>query len=158
MIGFAALRGRPLLATGMAGLVLFAGAVALGWRAGEAPHLQAGQAPATQWVLPQLRTTDTEQDTAYLMTRRPWGGSTAFRDPEAMPPTVSWQLAGVVGRDGRWFALVAVGPQPTAALQYRTIGERLPDDTVLVQIDTDSVTSEGPQGVRRVHRLFEKRP
>jgi hypothetical protein len=160
MIALAALRGQPLFRVAAAAAIAFVGAVALGWRAGYvAPGETASIEPAP-WILPQPHSEDTEQDASILTTRRPWGGGAAFRDPEQGPAPTSWRLAGIVERDGRRFALITVGQRPTATLEYRTVGDRLPDGSVLVQIDPDSAISEGPQnsGVeRRVQRLFEKR-
>jgi hypothetical protein len=72
---------------------------------------------------------------------------------------MSWQLAGVIERGGEQFALILVGQGAAARLEYRTVGDSLPDGSVLVQIDADSATSEGRQPAaaeRRVYRLFEK--
>jgi hypothetical protein len=160
MIALAALRGQPRFKVAAAAGIAFLGAVALGWRAGDVVPVEAAATEPTPWVLPQPHSEDTEQDASILTTRRPWGGGAAFRDPEQGPAPASWRLAGIVEREGRRFALIIVGQQPTGVLEYHTVGDRLPDGSVLVQIDPDSATSEGPQNsgvARRVQRLFEKR-
>ena len=155
---------RRLIQLGAGFAVLLAGAVSLGWRAGEAPSSNAAAPATAPWALPQVRTQDPARDVATLTARRPWGGDTAFRDTESAPPAYSpdavpWQLAGIIERGGERFALILVGPGPAAKLEYRTIGDSLPDGSVLVQIGADSATSDGGKSAaadRRVYRLFEK--
>jgi hypothetical protein len=98
-----------------------------------------------------------------LSARHPWGGGAAFQSidsPRPLPPaTRPWRLVGVVERGEERLALVLVGQGPEVKLEYRAVGDSLPDGSVLVQIGTDSATSEGGQSAtpeRRVHRLFDK--
>lgn len=141
---------------------LFLCAIVLGWRAGEAPAPSTAPAAAAEWALPGAKATDPERDMAVLAARRPWG-SQSFRDPEegVAPPPGQWRLAGIVLRGDKRLALILLGSGPTATLEYRAVGDRLPDNSVLVQIDADSATSEGGASgatVRRAYRLFDQRP
>jgi hypothetical protein len=107
---------------------------------------------------------DTAGDLAVLRSRKPWGGGTAFVDPEIAPAPMQnaepWRLAGVIERDREALALILIGSGPTARLEYRAVGDRLPDGSVFVRIDADSATSqEGqpPAVVQHVYRLFENK-
>ena len=156
---------RRLVQLGAGFAVLFAVAVGLGWRAGEAPTATGALAAPAPWALPEVTASDPGRDVAILTARHPWGGGAAFRDIESTPPpapppaVIPWQLAGVIERGGERFALILLGRGPSAKLEYRAIGDSLPDGSVLVQIDADSATSDGGQSAaaeRRVYRLFEK--
>src|SRR5437773_8410053 len=102
--------------------VLLAGAIVLGWRAGEAPSANAVAPPPAPWALPQVEARDPARDVATLTARHPWGGDAAFRDTETAPPAYSpgampWQLAGVIDRGGERFALILVGQGPAAKIE-----------------------------------------
>ena len=163
MIGRLRLSGRRAGLIRLAGAVLLLAAIVLGWRAG---HLRApgdiGVVPAP-WALPQRQSSDAEADAAILRARRPWGGSAAFSDPEVVrpaPAAPSWRLVGTVERDDGRFALIEIGTQPGARLEYRGIGEQLPDSSVVMQIDPDSITTQGGAGLPAgpiVYRLFQKK-
>jgi hypothetical protein len=162
MTGSALLHGRRLMRLGIACGVLLVGAILAGWHAGDAPAEEAARLAPAAWALPSPNLRDTEQDVAIINSRQPWGGRAAFRDPELPPPppgNAVWRLAGIVERGGERLVLIMVGPEAGATLEYRSVGESLPDGSVLVQIDPDSATSQRGQSVtaeRSVHRLFEK--
>jgi hypothetical protein len=164
VIGSSLFHGRPLQLGLVAG-ALVACAMILGWRAGKIPVPRATPVPPTVWELPRLMPSDTAGDLAVLMARKPWGGNAAFVDPERGPQpqiqnTEPWRLAGIVERDREPLAMILIGSGPTARLEYRAIGDRLPDGSVFVQIDADSATSQGgqpPAVVQRVYRLFENK-
>ena len=162
MIGTLSFAARRRLQLGAAFLALFGGAVLLGWRSGAPAGTALPAARSAPWVLPQIVARDAARDAAILSARRPWGGASSFVDIDSPrpPPTVQpWQLAGVIERDNERLALVLIGRGPGAKLEYRAVGETLPDGSVLVQIGADSATSEGGQSAaaeRRVHRLFDK--
>ena len=160
MTGSALLRGRRLVQLSIACGALLIGAILAGWHAGDPPADEAARLAPEAWVLPSPNLRDPEQDIAIINSRQPWGGRAAFRDPELAPAgNAVWRLAGVVERGGELFALIMVGPAGGARLEYRSVGESLPDGSVLVQIDPDSATSQRGQSVaaeRSVHRLFEK--
>jgi hypothetical protein len=160
MMGSALLRGRRLLQVSIACGALLVVAILAGWHAGDAPADEAARLLPAVWKLPSPDVRDPEQDVAIINARQPWGGRAAFQDPELPPPgNAAWRLAGIVERGGEWFVLIMVGPEASARLEYRSVGESLPDGSVLVQIDPDSATSQRGQSVtaeRSVHRLFEK--
>lgn len=112
------------------------------------------------WSLPQAGSRDIERDLAVLTARRPWGGGEAFADIEnPAPVSAPWRLVGVVQRANQRFALILIGSGPGAKLEYRAVGDVLPDGNVLVQIGDDSATSGNDKSLTagpRVHRLFEK--
>ncbi len=162
MIG-SRLNPRRRLQLSAAFAAFFAAAVILGWRTGGAPAAPPLATPAEAWTLPQLTASDPARDAAILKARRPWGGGAAFHDIDSPAPAsrAPWQLAGIVERGNERFALILVGQGPAARLEYRGMGDSLPDGSVLVQIGADSATSEGGQPAaaeRRVYRLFEKTP
>jgi hypothetical protein len=156
------LLANRLAQLGLLTAAAFVGALALGWRAGELPQsAPAGEAP-TDWSLPAPGARDTERALAVLTARKPWGGGDSFADIEnPAPVSAPWRLVGVVQRENQRFALILIGSGPGAKLEYRAIGDLLPDGNVLVQIGDDSATSgidkSSPAG-QRVHRLFEKSP
>jgi len=136
-------------------------AAALGWQVGQPPTTAAPITTPANWALPTLAGRDPGPDAAILAARHPWGGRAGFRDVDAPAPAPgsSWRLAGIVERGDERLALVLIGPGPTGRLEYRAVGDALPDGSVLVQIDADSATSEGGQSEaagRRVYRLFDK--
>jgi hypothetical protein len=144
-------------------VTLVAVAGILGWRAGEAPLATAAPAAPAEWALPQVTAPQTARDVAILTSRHPWGGRAGFHDIDSAPsptiPTIPWHLAGIIARGDERLAMILVGQGPAAKLEYRATGDSLPDGSVLVQIGTDSATSqtgEPPAARQRVHRLFEK--
>ena len=159
MTGSALLRGRRLMQLSIACGALLVVAILAGWHTGDAPADGAARLAPAAWTLPSPNVRDPEQDVAIINLRQPWGGRAAFRDPELapLPGNAVWRLAGIVERGGERLVLIMVGPE--ARLEYRSVGESLPDGSVLVQIDLDSATSQrGQSGAaeRSVHRLFEK--
>jgi hypothetical protein len=162
MIGAALLTDRrrgPLL--GVIGAALFVTAGILGWsaRGSLVSHDKAPTADA--WALPKRPNTDTEADAAILRARRPWGGSAAFRDAEAVPaapvaPASSpWRFVGTVVRDNESFALIEIGKE----LKYLGTGDALPDNGIVMRIEQDSIVVQGPPGSPAgaiTYRLFHK--
>ncbi len=162
MIGAALLARRRPVQLAAAFAALLAAAAVLGWHAGAAPSSAAAAAAPARWALPPVNARDPAHDAAILTARHPWGGGAAFRDIDTPAPAsaaMPWHLAGIVERGDERLALVLVGNGPTAKLEYRAVGDSLPDGSVLVQIGADSATSEGGQSaaaVQRVYRLFDK--
>jgi hypothetical protein len=156
-------QARRGAAIALAGTALLTGAVVLGWNAGEPTAARETGAAAASWALPQQQRSDTEADAGVLRARRPWGGNGAFRDTEGLAPppaVVPWKLVGTVARDDGRFALIQVGPQQGGKLEYRGIGDRLPDSSIVIQIEPDSITTrEGADlaAAPIVHRLFQKK-
>jgi hypothetical protein len=136
-------------------------AAALGWQAGAMTRTARPEPPAI-WSLPSPRATDIDGALAILAARKPWGGSNSFTESEGpVALSAAWRLVGIVQRAEQRYALVLIGSGPAARLEYRAVGETLPDGSKLVQIDVDSVTSSSaspPPTGRRVLRLFEKSP
>ena len=154
------LLANRLAQLGLLTAAAFIGALVLGWRAGEIPpSAPAGEAPM-DWSLPPAGARNIEHDLAVLTARKPWGGGDAFADIEnPAPVSAPWRLVGVVQRADQRFALIMVGSGPGAKLEYRAVGDVLPDGNVLVQIGDDSATSGADKSLaagQRVHRLFEK--
>ena len=164
MIGASPPIARPRqIQLGAAFAVLLAAAIILGWRTGDPTKAPPAAAAPVAWELPQIAARDPSQDVAILTARHPWGGGAGFQsiDSPRPPPAAvrPWRLVGVIERGEERLALVLVGPGPDGKLEYRAVGDSLPDGSVLVQIGTDSATSEGGQSAtpeRRVHRLFDK--
>jgi len=162
MIGNLSFARRRRLQLAGALFSLLGGALLLGWQSGTPAEKTPAAARSAPWALPQIKARDAERDAAILSARRPWGGANSFVDIDSPRPASTaqpWQLAGVVERDNERLALVLIGRGPTAKLEYRAVGDALPDGSVLVQIGADSATSEGGQPAaaeRRVHRLFDK--
>jgi hypothetical protein len=164
VIGSSLFRGPRPVQLGLATGALAACAMILGWHAGKIPAPRAAPAPPTAWELQRPASSDTAGDLAVLRSRKPWGGGTAFVDPEIAPAPMQnaepWRLAGVIERDREALALILIGSGPTARLEYRAVGDRLPDGSVFVRIDADSATSqEGqpPAVVQHVYHLFENK-
>jgi hypothetical protein len=155
---------RRLLQLCAASAVLVAGAVILGWHAGEPATATAPAPVPAPWALPQINLSDPARDVASLTARHPWGGGAGFHDIDSpqrtpAPAGAPWHLAGIIERGGERFALILVGQGPAAKLEYRAKGDLLPDGNVLVQIGADSATSEAGKAAaaeRRVYRLFER--
>jgi hypothetical protein len=155
---------RPMVLFGILTGAAVAIAVVLGWQAGDVSQIaMRPEAPAV-WSLPSPQAPDPDRALAILAARRPWGGSSSFSDSETPIPLSAgsaWRLVGIVQRADERYALILIGTGPTAKVEYRIVGDTLPDGTKLVQIDTDSATSTSDTSSlasRRVHRLFEKSP
>lgn len=136
-------------------------AAGAGWRTGAIAAKPNPPPHRLAWELPKPSVRDTDADLRVLGTRRPWTGGALLRTITAAPvaPALPWRLVGIAERDNEPMALILVGMGPSAGLEYRGVGDRLPDGSVLVQIGADSATSEqGPSSAaqRRVYRLFEK--
>lgn len=166
MIGQALLRRRPGItfwSTG-AGVAVLAVAVVLGWRSGQATDRVSAPAKPAAWELPQTVAENPERDAATLRTRHPWGGRASFHDIDAAPVMPAqirqpWTLVGTVMRDAGRYALIRIGPQ-TGKIEYRGIGEKLPDGSTVDKIDADGITTAGGQGrgaQPTLYRLFDKK-
>jgi hypothetical protein len=162
MIGLPALGGRRAVQVACAAALLLTASVVLGWRAGRETTAAAASAAPTQWTLPGDGADNPERDAAILRARRPWGGGNAFHDIDSGPviPTVQpWTLVGTIVRDDRRYALIRVGP-PSSKIEYRGIGEKLPDGSTVDAIDADGITTAGGSGRGAkpiVYRLFTKK-
>ena len=151
---------RRTVLFGLLAVLVFAGAAALGWRAGRPEPAPQATAGATPWDLPRRIAANREHDAAILRARRPWGGAAAFRDIDAGPPAPGqpWTLVGTITRDAEQFALIRVGPGPAGPLEYRVVGDRMPDGSILDGIAADSITTRAAGGgAPVVHRLFDKK-
>jgi hypothetical protein len=161
MIGQSPFERRRVVVVGLSASLMFA--VVVGWRSGSAVGTSASPIPATAWELPHPKVADAEQEADTLRRLRPWGGQVAFNGSEAPTPVraaaVAWRLVGTVARAAERYALISVGGQPNGHLEYRAIGELMPDGGKLLKIDADSVTVRGTdansEGV--VYRLFDKK-
>jgi hypothetical protein len=156
MMGFAFLDRVTLyrIGAGFGFAVLIA--LFLGWGSGYTPPPPLTRAAPEQWKLNPPAPPDAAKDLATLKARHPWsadlpgaaaggaggtggaGGPGAPADPQAV-----WRLAGVIERGDERFALIAIGVEPSVTLEYKKIGDALPDGTVLVQITPNSATT-GP--------------
>jgi hypothetical protein len=136
--------------------------VVLGWRAGRPGPAPQAAVDKTPWAVPAPAAADPARDAAILRARWPWGGTVAFRDIDAGPPAAPsqpWALVGTIARDAERFALIRVGPGPAGRIEYRGVGDKMPDGSRLDEIAGDSVTTQaGGNAAPVVHRLFDKRP
>jgi hypothetical protein len=159
MIGQALWR-KPSAALWAAGAAaVLVGATVLGWRSGQASDLARAAAAPSAWELPQTVAENPERDAAVLRTRHPWGGRASFHDIDAAPVAQPWTLVGTVLRDEGRYALIRVGP-PTGKIEYRSIGEKLPDGSTVDKIDADGITTAGGPGRGgrpTLYRLFDKK-
>ncbi|MFZ2004681.1 MAG: hypothetical protein WAV02_06325 [Stellaceae bacterium] len=163
MIGQSPFQRRRVVVLGLGALVMLAVAVMAGWRSGSAVGATAPPTPATAWELPHPKVADTEQEADILRRLKPWGGQVAFNGSEAPTPVraaaVAWRLVGTVDRATEWYALISVAGQADGHVEYRTIGDLMPDGGKLLKINADSVTVQGTdansEGV--VYRLFDKK-
>lgn len=152
------MNGRTRLAL-LAAIAIVA-AMFLGWQRGEMLVPPAAAPVAERWTLPAATEEDANKEMSFLSERHPWGGG---RDKPGETPVgpdkinrTTWRLAGIVERTEGRFALVAIGPPGTANLEYRALGDQLPDGSRLVEITPDSATSEGvePGAARHTFQLF----
>lgn len=151
---------RPL--AGAAGLAL---AVGLGWLDAPATAPPAYAPPAEAWSLPTLAQSQSGRGLAEVTALRPWS---ADRRPAAPPnpsPTAGpapegWRLAGIVLRGEERFVLITGGSVNSQDVEYKRVGDTLPDGSIILQISQDSVITEGgasSPGGRTTHRLFDSR-
>jgi hypothetical protein len=131
-----------------------------GWQSGETVVSPAATPAGKHWALPATAVEDADKDMRFLTERHPWGAERDKPGGAQVGPDkndkMPWRLAGIVERaDGR-LALIAVGPPGAANLKYCAIGDNLPDGSRLVDITTESATSEGPDpgSSRRTLQLF----
>jgi hypothetical protein len=149
-------------------------AVFLGWQTGQISVPAIPPPAAIAWVLPSRQIEDSARDLAILSTRRPWTdaflaarsaapGAAGARQPGAAQPSGAkpavWRLAGIGQRPGEKFALIAIGEGGAVKLEYRRIGDLLPDGSTLVQITPDNAVAEpaGTSGEQRVYWLFRRK-
>lgn len=137
----------------------------LGWQAGQISVPARPPSPPTPWELPAQPAADPTKDLAILTARRPWtnaflaAGANAAQGAAAGAsgsPAVEWRLAGIVERPGENLALIVIGQAGAAQLEYRRIGDALPDGSTLVQITPDTAVTKpaGSSGEQRVYWLF----
>jgi hypothetical protein len=154
--------GRPAVMFCVLTAIAVAAAAGLGWHVGDVSQIAMRPEPPAAWSLPSPRVADPEGNLAILAARKPWGGTSSFSESETPAPIAAgWRLVGIVQRADQRYALILVGSGPTAKVEYRAVGDTLPDGSKLVQIDDDSATSSSdkfPPNGRRVLRLFEKSP
>lgn len=154
---------RRMVIIGLGASLMFAVAVVFGWRNGSAVGANVPVIPATAWELPHPKVVDAEQQADTLRRLKPWGGSVAFNGSEAptpvRPAAAAWRLVGTVERATERYALISVAGEPSGHVEYRTIGDLMPDGGKLLKINADSVTVRGTdansEGV--VYRLFDKK-
>jgi hypothetical protein len=155
MMGFAFLDRVTLYRIGAAFGFAVLMALFLGWGSGYTPPPPLTRAAPEQWKLNPPAPPDAAKDLAALKARHPWsadmpgaasaaGGAGGADGPGApADPKAVWRLAGVIERGDERFALIAIGVEPSVTLEYKKIGDALPDGSVLVQITPNSATT-GP--------------
>jgi hypothetical protein len=153
---------RLAVLSGIAAIV----AAFLGWQAGEVTPPAVQSAAPTGWTLPPQPTEDPQKDLTMLTARRPWtnplaaarlaAGGTQPGAAQNSNATPAWRLAGLVQRPDVDFALILIGPPGAEKLEYRGIGEALPDGSILVQITSEPAVTEtaGSSGKQQVYWLF----
>jgi hypothetical protein len=150
-----------LMRVGIPAGFIFACAVVLGWNAGDIMVPQPPPLPPTRWSLPRLRPEDPARDLAIVIAGRPWkrgnaAGTGAQPQMPVNPTPPSWRLAGIAKRSTESVALIAKGSAPTAPVDYLRIGDRLPDNSVIIALTPDSITTKGGKlpSARTMYRLF----
>ena|SRR5579863_5028408 len=152
---------RLAVLSGVAALV----AAYLGWQAGQVSVSAGPPLAPTRWELPAQSTEDPTRDLAILTERRPWtnaflaaGAGSVQRGPAgpANSPPIAWRLAGIVRRPSENLALIIIGEASAAKLEYRGVGDVLPDGSTLVQITSETAVTKPAEasGEQRVYRLF----
>ena len=158
---------RMLIRLGVGAGLIFAAAVVMGWRAGETPVPPPPPAAKEQYSLATRKPDDLDRDLAFLKFRRPWRALGQKVEPKLMrsnnthPAETRWRLAGIVQRGDKSFVLIATGQPRHADYEYRTVGDSLPDGSILVQITLDSAKTRPttpPDAKTREYRLFNKKP
>jgi len=182
MIGFGSTAQRTLVRIAGAAVVVFVVAVTLGWRAGETAVPPLPPLAKDNWSLPKVQAEDTVKDLAIMKGKHPWTGFldmtkrlTLERPNAAKPapvvrkappkPKVPWRLAGIIQRGEESFVLIATGQAAKTKLEYRHVGDSLPDGSILVQIMPDSAKTQSPSSdssasdnpETSVYRLFDKK-
>jgi hypothetical protein len=180
MIGSQIVRRNLIRIAGVA-VVALVGAVALGWRAGETVVPPLPPVAKDAWSLPKSQPEDIDKDLALMKGKHPWTGFlnmdkrvTLNRRPENAPPVrppsrpkpkVPWRLAGIIQRGEESFVLIATGQAAKTTLEYKRVGDSLPDGSILVQIMADSAKTQAPSSESSasqdpqtsVYRLFDKK-
>jgi hypothetical protein len=150
---------RTLIRLAGVTVLLFAGAGAIGWKAGQTSLPPPPAIGKETWSLQATTRDDPAKDLAMLKARHPWTGIidmtkrppvtgrgplVAQQRPSAAPakPKVPWRLAGIVQRGDESFALIATGNAAQTKIEYRHVGDSLPDGSILVQIMPDSAKTQ----------------
>ena len=144
-----------------------------GWQAGQ-PVVPPTPLPApTPWELPRQKSEDSARDLRILTTRLPWDGGPlkavaaisapgrpgARGTPASSKPSNEWRLAGIVQRSDENFVILAIGPPNALKFEYRQVGNKLPDGSVLIEITADrAVTRRGTSLTeRQTYSLFHRK-
>lgn len=142
----------------------------LGWQAGETPVTPTPNPPPARWAMPEKPAEDPARDLAILTARRPWtnaitglaGAAQPGQNPGGIgapgaPP--EWRLAGIVERSDGNYVLIATGQPGSTKIEYRRVGDSLPDGSTLVDIGPDSAIARPADtaGDQRVMWLFRRR-
>jgi hypothetical protein len=182
MIGLQSSMRRNLLRIAGVAVVLVAVAVGVGWRAGKTEVPPLPPLPKDSWSLPKADAEDTAKDLAVMKGKHPWTGfldmtkrvtlnkrsatqTPARTAPRPAParPQVPWRLAGVIQRGDESLVLIATGKEPKTILEYKKVGDSLPDGSILVQIMSDSAKTQAPASESstsedpKIYRLFDKK-
>jgi hypothetical protein len=161
MTGWDLVQRGGLIRIGIPVGVIFVCAALLGWSAADTPVPPAPRVAAGSWSLPQVEARDPARDLAIITAGRPWDRGIGSPDTgSAAAAAAGWRLAGIVERNDQRFALIASGPDTAAKLDYLSLGDSLPDGSVLVELTPDSAAVEGGKSAaagRRVYRLFDKK-
>ncbi|HZT87012.1 MAG TPA: hypothetical protein VFA12_03515 [Stellaceae bacterium] len=160
MIAALRLERGMLVRYGAPAAVIAACAGLLGWNAGETTLPAMPTPAATPWALPPPNREDPGRDLAVLTQRKPWnpGLLGTAKTPQNAPP--SWRLAGIVRRGDSAFALIEIGSGAAAKLEYKRVGETLPNGGTLAALSADSaVVKDGKDSPgEKVYKLFDRKP
>lgn len=91
----------------------------------------AAPAPAEPWRLPQRADHNSQKSITAINARNLWGNLLAAG---SAPKAPEWHIVGITTAGAERFVLLAYEGKPVATLK---VGDALPDDTKIVQIETD---------------------
>jgi len=151
----------PQLSVALVAVGLLAGGMGLGWMmAGDGKVGTSLVAPGEAWREPRVYPGDPAaallslaQHPLWQPPPKPPAVATAQADP---PP--SWRLSGILSDDDgslRAIILLTSGGRSPAQVQYRRVGDLLPDGSRIIEVSNTAITVESGDTQHSV-RLFSR--
>lgn len=112
------------------------------------PQSMAVTLPAESWQLPQLAERSAPKSIAAINARNLWGATVTAvttKEPE-------WRVVGIATAGTERFVLLAYEGKPIASLR---VGDTLPDETKIVQIDSDRFFVQAKNKKKLVFGLYK---
>lgn len=136
------------------------------------PRVVRGLPASAEWSLPRAIERDFAAEVNVLASRRPFGASTgpaaaapstgagavtAGAGTGSASPPVQWRLGGIViaGTSASVIILSRSTPQTAERSELRTVGDALPDGSVVQSIDLGSI-SINREGMLATRRMFAR--